>query len=697
MDSSWFRGPIVRPRIGVLYRAGLAAVAVAMVLLPLLYLALVLAAAGGTASTLYSIATDEDMGLKTRLYGFVFFAAVGGTVVFFLFKPLFAPKDRGGDGSRVLVPAEQARLFAFVAELCAVVGAPRPSRIQVMCDANASASLRRGLWSIGRKDLVLTIGLPLVRDLGLRGFAGVLAHEFGHFAQGSGMGLTYIVRSVNGWFARVVYERDAWDVWLLRWSEERGDFRLTIVGGIARFCVGLVRMVLKLLMWTGHGISSFALRQMEYDADRSEVLVSGADAFEETSRRMLYLGVAGQVTWNALRESLQEGKLVDNIPALTQASLGRLSDSDLAEILAAEMGEKTGIFATHPATRDRIRAAHALGGEGVLEVDAPATDLFDDFDSLCRSTTEAEYKSIIGGGRGGVERVSVEEFVRGWKSAERAYDAFKKEFGEDYHPGAAMFPTPDAPASNGDLTRIQARLAECASKTSSARAPAADALRRFEEQLAHMSEIHSAMATARAGGKPSLDGLAASVDDLPAALEAGQAELEQARSALSACFAPIRERMEIAMACVAREDLPGMEDRPARAEETARVDAALRVLKEAWPAVEGLPSGATRVHAVGSLLQERGASQRATRAFHDEVDALNRHVTQLRISLKEKPNPFVAGADMDALIPALRRRAEAGDVLEASRMGSDSLEHIYGRCLLSVIDLTQEVARALAR
>jgi hypothetical protein len=38
-----------------------------------------------------------------------------------------------------------------------------------------------------------------------------MAHEFGHFAQSGGMRLTFIVRSINAWFGRVVHERDEWD------------------------------------------------------------------------------------------------------------------------------------------------------------------------------------------------------------------------------------------------------------------------------------------------------------------------------------------------------------------------------------------------------------------------------------------------------------------------------------------------------
>lgn len=48
------------------------------------------------------------------------------------------------------------------------------------------------------------------RSLDLQQFAGVLAHEFGHFAQSSGMRLSYLIRSINHWFARVVFEEDQW-------------------------------------------------------------------------------------------------------------------------------------------------------------------------------------------------------------------------------------------------------------------------------------------------------------------------------------------------------------------------------------------------------------------------------------------------------------------------------------------------------
>src|SRR4030095_4274354 len=105
----------------------------------------------------------------------------------------------------------------------------------------------------------LTIGLPLVTGLDMRQFCGVLAHEFGHFAQGAGMRLTYIIRYINFWFARVVYERDEWDVRLDQAAKE-SDFRIGIVLQTARGCVWLTRRILWALMHAGHAISCFMLR-----------------------------------------------------------------------------------------------------------------------------------------------------------------------------------------------------------------------------------------------------------------------------------------------------------------------------------------------------------------------------------------------------------------------------------------------------
>ena len=103
-----------------------------------------------------------------------------------------------------------------------------------------SASLTHGLWSLFSRNLTLTIGLPLAGGLSMRQLGGVLAHEFGHFAQGAGMKTTYVVRVVSFWFARVVYERDRFDAALENWAKGL-DLRIGIVLHAARLMVWVSR------------------------------------------------------------------------------------------------------------------------------------------------------------------------------------------------------------------------------------------------------------------------------------------------------------------------------------------------------------------------------------------------------------------------------------------------------------------------
>lgn len=105
-------------------------------------------------------------------------------------------------------------MFAFVDAMCDAIGVPRPKRINLDLQVNASASLRRGWRRMFSRDLTLTIGMPLVAGLTTRQFAGVLAHELGHFTQTAGMRLYFLIGHIRFWFSRVACERDKWDVWL---------------------------------------------------------------------------------------------------------------------------------------------------------------------------------------------------------------------------------------------------------------------------------------------------------------------------------------------------------------------------------------------------------------------------------------------------------------------------------------------------
>jgi len=321
---------------------------------------------------------------------------VGVVLVFFMIKPLFARRPPRAQ-PLALDPAINSTLYAFVARICETVGAPMPRRIDLNCELNAAAGFCRGIGSLFSNDLVLTIGVPLVACLNLREFAGVMAHEFGHFTQGFGMRLSYIIRRINLWFARVVYERDAWDVMLIEWAEEAEDWRIMLVASCARFGVWCSRLLLMLLMFIGHGVSCFLLRQMEYDADSYEIKLAGSEATEATVKRLNVLGEALGRSYKEMRSSWNTGKkLPENFPAFLAHQHGRLSEQVRTHIEDRVGLARTGLFHSHPSDGDRIRRARQADEPGIFHLEFPATVLFANFEVVARQITMLHYNDDLG-------------------------------------------------------------------------------------------------------------------------------------------------------------------------------------------------------------------------------------------------------------------------------------------------------------
>ena len=122
--------------------------------------------------------------------------------------------------------------------------------------------------------LALTIGLPLLYGLDVQMIAGILAHEFGHFAPRWGVRESYIVNSLNLWFHRRIYERDRWDDCVDRFARNR-FLAVQIAARIAGFGSWLCRRLLLALAAAARLLSLSLSRQMELDADRYEVALLG--------------------------------------------------------------------------------------------------------------------------------------------------------------------------------------------------------------------------------------------------------------------------------------------------------------------------------------------------------------------------------------------------------------------------------------
>lgn len=170
------------------YVLGLIVSAMAIVALPLLYFAIMAGFIGGAVwFTAWRVLGDNARFSRADAYLVLIIWTVAVFVVLFMLKPLFAPRE-DEDKAVELKQFEELSLHSFVENVCAILGAPTPNRINIDCQPNATAGFRGGfLGNIIQRTPILTIGLPLVAGMTRAQFAGVLAHEFGHFSQGTGM------------------------------------------------------------------------------------------------------------------------------------------------------------------------------------------------------------------------------------------------------------------------------------------------------------------------------------------------------------------------------------------------------------------------------------------------------------------------------------------------------------------------------
>jgi hypothetical protein len=398
--SSAFRGEIRPLRSSPLYALAMVLITGVMLLLPVAYLAIV-GLMGWLvwwhATTNHAVFENARGAGSAKVAALIYIAPLFAGVigVLFMFKPLFAPRGRHPEPHTVTA-SEEPVLHAYVGTLCRIMGAPIPRRIDVDCDVNASASLRRGFLSMIGNDLVLTVGLPLVAGLSLRDLTCILAHEFGHFTQGWAMRLGYVVWRINRWFARVVYERDGWDERLDEWREESGHWIVSIIVCLAALFVWVSRQILKVLMYVGLAVSTFLSRQQEFDADAWASRVVGSEPASGVPPRVMELIVCRELAMNEVSERWSSRQLPDNLMSLDAAARSRIPAQARAAIDRSLRSSNAGFFSTHPSDRQRVERIRMNPEPGVLRVDGPATILFKNFDDVCRKASYLHYRAIVG-------------------------------------------------------------------------------------------------------------------------------------------------------------------------------------------------------------------------------------------------------------------------------------------------------------
>lgn len=422
------------------YRFAMLVTAALMIVLPLLYLGVVGGVAGGIwyyFDTMNFTPSGSGRASLGSLIFYLFPPALGVVLVIALLKPIFAapiPRVRPLRLDR----RRERLLYAYVERLCQALNAPKPTAIELNIDANASASFEDKEKGGG---LILTLGAPLVAGLSLPQLAGVMAHEIGHFNQRTALRSIRVVRRVSHFFARLAHERDHFDAWLEHHSnDEETPFIARLFLYLARGLIWLTRRLFIGLVWLSQALSCFQLRQMEYDADRYEARLVGADVFTDTVEELQLLNIAQHQAMGNLEELWSDGRLPDSLPHLVVRNRRAFESDLIGAVKEAILTSKVGFFSTHPADKDRLANIQkekiqpafrnpenpAHPGEPI-----PATALFSNFSQVAGLATRAHYCTVMGEALRPEVLIPVEETAQRLEQSSSEREAFRRYFRGD--------------------------------------------------------------------------------------------------------------------------------------------------------------------------------------------------------------------------------------------------------------------------
>ena len=381
---------------GAGYVLQLLLVTLCCLLIPTLYGALVLGLAAGLGWYLTHIHHYlhglHNIWLLLALYAIP--ALSGGILLLFMARPLFFGGQRES-APLALDLAREPQLRQVIEQLCRAIGLRPPVAVHLCNEVNASVHFEGGWRGFFSGDKVLTIGMPLVAGSTVQQFVGVLAHEFGHFAQRLGMRCSFLINRVNAWLESRAYARDPWDDRLQGWLEDEDTWPLLRwAGWVAQYGIVLARRLLGGCFVLSFRLSRALSRQMEFDADRYETLVAGSAAFRQSALRLRALAQAQAEVDRQNAHTWRERRLLRDIPEATALKAARLDAQTLQRLERSLEEGSTRYWDTHPADLERIRHSEGLKAPGHLHDSRPAAGLFVDFAGHCQRVTRAYYAGL---------------------------------------------------------------------------------------------------------------------------------------------------------------------------------------------------------------------------------------------------------------------------------------------------------------
>ncbi|MBI2806446.1 MAG: M48 family metalloprotease [Planctomycetes bacterium] len=330
-----------------------------------------------------------------------------GILFIYLLKNLFKFERAKKEFLIEVFEDEHPKLFQFITQVCADVGAPIPKHVYVDYAVNAAAmpdttSLFHMFMPTGKS---LLIGLGLLNCINLTEFKAMLAHEFGHFSQKT-MKIGTYVYTVHRILYQIVYGEDFFDRFIIGWSHV--DPRIAWPAYIVRAVLWCLRKVLGLLWYVVVFFDRALSRQMEFNADLIAVSLTGSDAPVHLLYRCHFADACFGQAIDDLRIAMSHHLYTSDLFYHQSAAAGILrtknKDPRLGEppILPANAKDTTEVFEedddkvaqmwqTHPSGYDREQNAKAHYIRTEFDERSPWL-LFDNVEDLRERVTYKFYR-----------------------------------------------------------------------------------------------------------------------------------------------------------------------------------------------------------------------------------------------------------------------------------------------------------------
>lgn len=388
-----FSGEFVASKVNTKYRLSIVLTLLVSLVAPIIYFSLIISLFYAGIQY-YDFLVDHLSSIDSSFLKLIVIAApyfIIAVLILFLLKPLFATQSAKQEFE--LHRRDAPALFNLIEVMCEKIAVPFPTQICVVTDVNAWVSSMHGFSSLSKRELRLTIGLPLLLGFNVRELSAVLAHEFGHFAQPSAMKANYLVHSINYWFANRADAPDTLDDQLEAWSKQ-ADWNIAIVTSIflAKKSILLIRILFSFLARINYQLTQYMSRAMEYDADSYASRFAGSEEVANTFAKMTKYACANHKAEEINGHAWYDDKLLENLPLAT-IELAAQDKETLSQFKEAIKNHKTSKMDTHPSDHDRIKHLNLTPQEGIFNCDIPAKSLIKAIDKICELATLETYKS----------------------------------------------------------------------------------------------------------------------------------------------------------------------------------------------------------------------------------------------------------------------------------------------------------------